>query len=183
MSDIEGYLVAVVEFVQSQQAINQKYRGIDRLPESSYPNPWPKWIRNEESVTLEYMFGKYKDTNTGLISNLTDAVALKKKYQTASTRHFEILFCRREITSEENSLPSNYKLIGYDVAGESGLVSLVYAILPDASVASYLQHLNENGLFSNAEIAKSYLDCYRSAKLPDFSDPYYVWQIFIVDEE
>jgi len=174
---IDGYLVVLKMPMDIISSRNPRYKGLFRTP------PWSQEYY-EKGFNDPYVFGEYTN-EAGLIPSLELALeALGRFAEVISPVALEIIYAISCDNNDNPSIaPANLEFLGYDVAGsERPFWSLVVDLpLPESILSSYLDRLNDSGLFSSIIDTKAYLQEYIGHKLPHYDDPWTLWRIYRVD--
>ena len=122
---------------------------------------YPPSLPEEANAVDAYVFGGYRDDQTGVILTLDRALGLFELFR-LSSRAYELIY----ISSTPFGPPSEevaLKEFGFDVAGPGGdFYSVVYDFPKSKPLYPFLSRLNDAGLFSDAESAEQFLMEYRS---------------------
>lgn len=176
MERTSGFLIVLAadEPEVSRSPRNPRYLGIDRVP--AYPSAQP-----EEAAAIDaYVFGEYKDEDSGLIPDFRAARELLELFS-SSPRHFEILRLT-ELRAPEDALAPQYRLLGFDASGRNGDFWSITGDFPEeGAMSSYRQLLNQNGLFGDPETAFRFRDDYVARQLDDYFVGLIVYQVEAVD--
>ncbi len=165
-----GFLVVLVD-AGELCAENPKYAGVDRLPPFNV-EPYSTHFPEETGPLEDYVFGDYKDCESGLIPSYDKALDLWKRFG-VSRRAYEILFCCAgpDNPALERIDPVSAAAIplGYDVAGLGGdCCSIVGDFTIREWARPYVPALNNFGLFPSRDVAEKYLADYREHREGDW---------------
>jgi hypothetical protein len=169
-----GFLV-VLRDPGERHSINALYTGVDRLPPYA-PAPYSSHYPEEAGPLDAYVFGAYKDRESGLITDYSIALELWQRFR-VSRRIYEILLvCPGSEAPILTTVEANAERVialGYDVAGIGGDC---WSIVGDFSMAewakAYTAALNESGLFRTRDQAEHYLKEYRQHHEADSDLPF-----------
>ena len=169
MEKVQGYLIVLDRPECHKNVLNEKYKGIDRVP------AYPSSFEQEEPAMDLYVFGDYKNEE-GFIPSLDKALELWRGFS-CSPRDFEILFCRDH--TFDKSFSANHVYLGYDISSVGGdFWSIVGDFPSHPAMQQYLTSLNNVGLFESASIANSFLDDYKKLELADYDIDFLVFELF-----
>jgi hypothetical protein len=153
-----GFLVVLLSS-ESPNGRNPRYCGVNRIP--AYPTDFPQ----ETLVIDDYVFGAYKNLNSNLIDDFSQARELLERF-CDSPREFELIgWCRESEIARFSALApavSSFSLLGSDVAVVGGDYWSIVEDIPESRWADkYVDRLNEYGLLPGEVVAMSYLNEYR----------------------
>jgi hypothetical protein len=176
MNELNGFLVVLAPGQEGTTGRrNSRYRGLSRIP--SYPSKYD----GENPVLDRYVF-ELRDDN-GLIPTLSIAKDLQRALAAQSPRQFEILRTAM-MRGDDTPHPSTGHFLGFDVTTSKGeFWSIVKDFPSDATVDSFANRLNDNGLFSDMGDAFDYLAEYQQRRFPDYDMPFAVFSAELVDRE
>ena len=168
----EGFLV-VLRRPGDLLPTNPRYRGLYRAP------PYPSDDPAEQAVLEDYVFGSYTNEEA-FIPDLTLARELLQRFKAKSKRAFEIIYAKSGDLSDLRPPISGATFLGFDVACDAPFWSIV-ADFP-IELSTYLERLNEYGLFDRLEDAQEYLQAYHDYGFDDDSPDLKPWAVFLIDE-
>lgn len=167
-----AYLVVLREPPEALRPGDPRYRGLFRTP------PWSQ-ERFARGFDDPYVFGGLADEH-GLVRSYGDAEQVLERFATVEPRsNLEIIEVRAHAPVSRTRRPSSAPgLLGYDVAEpRSPFWSIVAEYPVDSRLGDLLRRLNENGLFSNPDDARAFLEGYRAHGLPHGHLPLVVWEV------
>lgn len=179
MNNREGFVVVQKSLNSWEAHHNPKYQGVDRLV---------PWTMENYSKGFDDPYESAKYAKEGLIHNLPLANEVLQIFtEIVEPDNLEIIYIRERTRVEELTalLDSEYKSLGFDVAGNGSPFYSIVSDFPPPSEASFHvfgEQLNENGLFDSVVVAKDYFDAYLERYPEEQDQGIVIWEVYLVSQ-
>jgi len=190
--NIKGYLVVLVNAIDASDFVKgaklEHYKGVYRRPTfhmayiepDKYPHPY--YYEAEKYPMDLWVSSKYVDPDKDVILTKEKAIEYLNLFK-FSPREFELIYIE---SVDDDSNSEHYEregeiFLGYDVAQVGGPFES-YLLFAGAykEFSEYYNKLNQYGLFSDYNTAKSYWEYFKQLKWWGWDDEVTIYKVYIV---